>query len=343
MITFVPPNLSEMLSQFKTSIFNGINCCTIGKVINFNQDAKTVDVNIQYYPDGYSKNTFWNGKKNITRINGEEALFYPTLLDCPIVGNCFASPFDKYEQEDEEAGWSGVNCLVFFCDKNIDNWFMTDQKKTPRNKRKHSLSDGFVIFGIDNLVNNMYKEPEGYEPPNIRDEPLLDAPLPKYGYQNNYARLKYENGEVNVGYDGVIVIGRDMEPIKFYAEGGSIYNYPTEGYHINNTNGHFDLWGREDVNGVFDAIDGKFTIGNDRYSKPDSEDPEAEPYSLSDMYRVLAQCKVCLSKAQADLQTIFAIIGGTPTLTIADVMEFKLRYDALFSPMDGKDASDEES
>ena len=136
-----------------------------------------------------------------------------------------------------------------------------------------------------------------------------------------------------------------------YAEGGSIRFYPTEGFHVNNSVGQIDLWGRYDINGEHEDIDGKISIGNTKLTKPDSSDPEADPFITSDIYRILKQMKAVINKLAdkilllptaltADYGSCAATAiwaSETALMLETELLEFKARVEALFEPIDGKD------
>ena len=78
------------------------------------------------------------------RVNNQgHVADYPLLLDCPVVvlqggGAYIDLPIAE-----------GDYCLVLFNDRNIDTWWDTGNVVVPRNRRKHSLSDGIALVGIN--------------------------------------------------------------------------------------------------------------------------------------------------------------------------------------------------
>jgi hypothetical protein len=50
---------------------------------------------------------------------------------------------------------AGDECLVIFCDFNIDNWFTAGGQQIPANARQHDISDGFAIVGPNSLANTL--------------------------------------------------------------------------------------------------------------------------------------------------------------------------------------------
>ena len=79
--------------------------------------------------------------------NGETAS-YPLLVDCPCFilqgGGAFIEmPIQK-----------GDECIILFNDRDIDNWF-NGTTKEPNSNRKHTLSDGIAIVGINNKTKTL--------------------------------------------------------------------------------------------------------------------------------------------------------------------------------------------
>lgn len=128
--TRFPPDLTEVLNELRNEIFANINCVQIGQIEKVN-DNQTVEIQIQV------KRVLANGDtKN-----------YPLLVDCPYFvlsggGAYIDMPIKK-----------GDYCLILFNDRNIDNWWSTENVKEPTDRRKHNLSDGIALIGINSDVN----------------------------------------------------------------------------------------------------------------------------------------------------------------------------------------------
>jgi len=124
--TINPPDLDDVLLELKNEIFANINCVQIGQIekVNTNQ---TVEIQIQVK----------------RRVNGDITKDYPLLVDCPYFvlsgGGAFIDmPISK-----------GDYCLILFNDRNIDNWWSTENVTEPADRRKHNLSDGIALVGIN--------------------------------------------------------------------------------------------------------------------------------------------------------------------------------------------------
>ena len=347
MKNYVIPDLNNVLKILKNDIYAGLRTLTIGRVVAFDAEKRTVDAEILITPTSVQLN-----EEISNRADGME---YPTLYQVPVL-DCeyFAPPIhaDDY-------------CLLIFAERNIDNWLVEDFADTePRDMRMHSIADAFAWFGIGNFLKSTYIAPEGYEPPpNIPE--ICDCPLPKYGYQPDFARFRYENGEVDLGYEpvknaGVTICARDYTNIAMFAEGsagndsaGNIMMFPTNSVHINNSLVNFVVHGDSDegpdptneASGVDTPptinIGGKISMYNPTLTKTIGTDPDkpnnwwaGKTVAISDIYRVFAQCKACLDLILDDLTALGEEHGYTPTLTLEAIMDFKNRYFSLFAPAD---------
>ena len=123
-----PPDLEQALSQRQNQTFATMNCIQVGRIDSFNATNQTANVQIQVQ----------------RRVNNQgQVADYPLLQDCPVVvlqggGAYIDLPIAE-----------GDYCLVLFNDRNIDTWWDTGNVVVPRNRRKHSLSDGIALVGIN--------------------------------------------------------------------------------------------------------------------------------------------------------------------------------------------------
>lgn len=128
--TINPPDLDDLLAESRNALLANINCVQVGKLQKVNAD-QTVEIKIQFLrrlPDGTTKK-------------------YPLLVDCPYF-------VLQGGEEDGEAFIDmpikkGNPCLVLFNDRNIDDWWDTGNVAVPADTRKHSISDGFALIGIN--------------------------------------------------------------------------------------------------------------------------------------------------------------------------------------------------
>lgn len=130
--------MTAVLENWKRDTLLAINCIQIGIIQSFNKDNQTATIQLalkqvkEIKPDG-------------TRVLTE----YPLLLQCPVVvlfgGVDFMSmPITV-----------GDNCIVFFNDREIDNWFTDGGVQAPTSGRVHDLSDGIALVGIRSLQNSI--------------------------------------------------------------------------------------------------------------------------------------------------------------------------------------------
>jgi hypothetical protein len=106
-------------------IFTNLNCVKIGKIVNFYPQDKTADVEII----------------NKIKVN-EEIKSIALLLKCLVIGNKITLPIETGEQ-----------VIVLFNDYDLNAYFETGEAQIPYSERKHDLSDGIVICGLNSLVN----------------------------------------------------------------------------------------------------------------------------------------------------------------------------------------------
>ena len=308
----VKQTLNDTLKELQQEIFENINCVKIGKIVKFNPEKKVADVAILFMN--------YDGKPE-TIYQNECELQNPIIEELPVIGNCFHQPIIE-----------GMSVLCLFNDKNIDNWFYDDSTDIPINNRKHDVSDGFVLCGLDNMINNSFEKPGWWEP--IPDLPeVCDCPIPHWGYDNDHAQLRYGAGDVSVGYDGVTICGRDYMDVKIFSEGGIVGIYPMGNFEVNNSIGRFIAHGKGYSWFDYEDPKGKFSLFNGSYTKPNDE-PELvdspDTFILSDMYRILKQIKKVLSVHDSALENIAQ----------GDINELILRIDSLFVPGDGIDIGD---
>jgi hypothetical protein len=119
--------MDSLLQELKSEIFATLNCIQIGKIEKVTPGEQTAEISLQVK----------------RRVNGNTISSYPVLVDCPIFilqggGAYLDMPVS-----------AGDYCLVLFNDRNIDTWWSTANVKEPPNLRKHSLSDGIALVGIN--------------------------------------------------------------------------------------------------------------------------------------------------------------------------------------------------
>lgn len=122
-----PPDLDDVLIELKREIFATINCIQVGKIESYDTAEQTAEIELQF-------------RRRVDKTKIEK---YPLLVDCPVfVLQGGESYIDMPIKQ-------GDYCLVLFNDRDIDDWWATANLKEPRSFRKHSLSDGFALVGIN--------------------------------------------------------------------------------------------------------------------------------------------------------------------------------------------------
>jgi hypothetical protein len=129
-------SFATAMNKFEQQLLAKINCISIGRIESVNFAEQTITAQIVY------KRVLASGEiKN-----------YPLLLDVPFLilqggGSYIGMPIQK-----------GDYCLVLFCDRNFSIWWDSGAEKEPESERKHNLSDGIAIVGI-----NPKSSPLGYD------------------------------------------------------------------------------------------------------------------------------------------------------------------------------------
>ena len=123
----LPADLSDLLDAQRALIFSTFNCIQIGKVETVTPADQTVEVTLQI-------------KRPAT--DGTSSAI-PLLVDVPYFvlqggGAYIDMPITP-----------GDYCIVLFNDRDIDTWWSTANMADPATSRKHDLSDGIAIVGIN--------------------------------------------------------------------------------------------------------------------------------------------------------------------------------------------------
>ena len=117
----IDPDLTYAMSIFGNSIQYDLNCHRVGKIVKFNPDDLTCDVELLELKPTQSR------LDKYALIQG-----LPLLVSGGIDTNLTFGDV------------TGAECLVHFNDRDIDSWFDTGESYMPNSKRMHDFSDGFV-------------------------------------------------------------------------------------------------------------------------------------------------------------------------------------------------------
>lgn len=186
----LPNNINNLANAIIEQVFKTLNCVKIGRIIKFYTEDKTADVEIlakQKKLDG----TF----QNIT-----------LLKKCLVLGNRITTPILE-----------GDDVIVLFNDYDLNAYFETGTAQEPYSTRKHDLSDGIVLMGLNSLVNAIQYDNEAiclnYEQTKINGNLEVNGDTTQNGnntitgnntVSGNVDAMTYSVGGV-VGVSGVFV------------------------------------------------------------------------------------------------------------------------------------------
>jgi len=125
----------DLLEAHQTKIMMETNCHSIGTIRAFNAVTQTAQISINYLK------TF-NVTDQKTGKYSTENKEYPLLLGCPVVflrGGIYSLTMPVAV---------GDECLVFFNDRDIDQWYASGNTAELPTPRLHSLSDAIALVGI---------------------------------------------------------------------------------------------------------------------------------------------------------------------------------------------------
>ena len=135
----VDPTLTDVLQQGQQDFSMSLNCVKIGQIKSFDGTKRTARAQIlidRVLADGTTKP-------------------YPLLLDCPVFtlqggGGGIQFPITV-----------GDDCIVLFCDRDLDAWYLSGNEGPPLTSRLHHLSDGIILVGLNSLVSPMQPYVDG--------------------------------------------------------------------------------------------------------------------------------------------------------------------------------------
>lgn len=122
----LPNNINNLANAIIEQVFKSLNCVKIGRIIKFYTEDKTADVEI------------------LTKQKKEDGSFQniSILKKCLVLGNKITTPILE-----------GDDVVVLFNDYDLNSYFETGTAQEPYSTRKHDLSDGIVLMGLNSLVN----------------------------------------------------------------------------------------------------------------------------------------------------------------------------------------------
>ena len=128
-------SMSEVLSHWFEVFSDSLNSIKVGKITSVDLSKQTVDVQILHKRIN---------ENNLTR---RELRDYPLLVGVPFIvlgggGSHLTFPVSV-----------GDNCLLMFCDFEIDRWWDSGEAQPSNFERRHDISDAFAIVGVHSLVD----------------------------------------------------------------------------------------------------------------------------------------------------------------------------------------------
>lgn len=126
--------MAQALEAYFGSFSEALNCIKIGRIENVDFTNQTVDVQVLH-------------KRVNMNLNKRELKDYALLCQVPFIvlgggSSNLTFPISK-----------GDNCLLLFCDYEIDRWWDTGENLPANYERKHDISDAFAIVGVHSMVD----------------------------------------------------------------------------------------------------------------------------------------------------------------------------------------------
>lgn len=130
------PTLADIFEAHRNEIFSNLNCHAVGRIEDFNSDDQTATISVEY-------------NRRVENIKStQERIDYPNLVGVPLIivggGNgSLRFPVSV-----------GDNCLLFFNDRDLDNWVTSGNKCPLASDRKHSFSDAIALVGLRSMADS---------------------------------------------------------------------------------------------------------------------------------------------------------------------------------------------
>jgi len=123
-----------ILKSLERDIYFKLNCHRIGKIEQFNPTTQTATISII--------------DKRI-----DLSTTPPTYSDFDIIQECPVLLPRGSQGGVEYPINIGDECVIYFNDRDIDNWFQSGKKQAPNTIRAHDISDSIVAVGIRSVPN----------------------------------------------------------------------------------------------------------------------------------------------------------------------------------------------
>lgn len=208
--------MSQALESWFGNFSESFNAIKIGKVQGVNVDNQTVDVQILH-------------KRKSIKSNKLELRDYSLLQGVPFVilgGGTSSLTFPIS---------IGDNCLLLFCDYEIDRWWDTGENLPANFERRHDISDAFALIGVHSMVDLI----EGY---------------------SKYVKLKYSDSSfIQVGKYITLNNGLTLATGKLGVEDNitASKNLNVAGNIVGEAKATAELHDSRGISGSFTTVDGK--------------------------------------------------------------------------------------
>lgn len=143
-------DLKNLLDRFSNALLRKLNCVKVGKINSFDSTTQTANVEISDYP---------------------------MLRGVPVNFICGANFSIQVPVEKDD------DCIVLFCDTDLDNWVEGNGGKPAFSQDMHGLNGAIAFVGLKNILTKIDN------------------------YITNGIRIKYKDTVLEVREDGVFVDG----------------------------------------------------------------------------------------------------------------------------------------
>ena len=161
-------DLKNLLDIFEEHIFRRLNCVKLGKIKTFYADKQTADIQIDDYP----------------LISGVPVSF--------ICGANFSIQVPVEEGDD---------CIVLFCDGDLDNWVEGKGYVPAFSQDRHGLNGAVALLGIKNILTKVDN------------------------YITSGVRIQYKGSEIELNDNGIVIKGNVTVQGDVVADGISLKNH----------------------------------------------------------------------------------------------------------------------
>lgn len=144
------PSLKNVLDRFEAYLLRKLNCVKLGKIKTFYADKQTADIQIDDYP----------------LISGVPVSF--------ICGANFSIQVPVEEGDD---------CIVLFCDGDLDNWVEGKGYIPAFSQDRHGLNGAVALLGIKNILTKVEN------------------------YITSGVRIQYKGSEIELNDSGITING----------------------------------------------------------------------------------------------------------------------------------------